>query len=200
MLTGLILAGGKSSRFGSDKASALLAGKPLLCWVALALAGVCEALVVVRAKGQQLPPFEAGVPTTVVDDRYEAKGPLAGLVAGFAAVSDGLVFATSCDAPLLKPELVRFLAGAAPGHDVVIPHVDGFPQPLMAVYRPQACLPVFEGCVERDVLKITVAFKGLDVRVVREPEVRTVDPELRSFRNANRPEALEGIAALLLER
>ncbi len=199
-ITGLVLAGGKSRRFGSDKASALLAGRPLLQWVASTLAEVCGALVVVSARGQQLPAFDVAIPVTVVEDLYEGKGPLAGLVTGFAAAGEGVCFATSCDAPLLRPELVLLLAAAAEGHDIACPYVNGFLQPLVAAYRAETCLPVFRDFVEREQLKITPAFGPLDAVIVREPQIRTVDPELESFLNANQPEALEDIAARLASR
>ena len=54
-IAGLILAGGKSTRFGTDKAAAPLAGRPMLQWVVDALAGVCEEIVIVAALGQELP-------------------------------------------------------------------------------------------------------------------------------------------------
>jgi molybdopterin-guanine dinucleotide biosynthesis protein A len=196
-LTGLILAGGKSSRFGSDKASALLQGRPLLQWVVGALSEVCNAVVVVKAAGQALPAFECRVAVDVVEDLYEGKGPLAGLVAGFGSVRTPLCFAASCDAPLVQPALIHLLADRAAEHDIVSPFVGGFLQPLVAVYRPASCLPVFRDFVERDLLKITAAFGPLDSVIVAESEVAEADPGFSSFLNANRPERLAEIAALL---
>ena len=196
-LTGLILAGGKSSRFGSDKASALLGGRPLLQWAVSALEPVVEALVIVKSPSQQLPPLVASVPITVVDDEYNALGPLAGLVTGFAAVTTVLCFATACDAPLLSAALVRFLVGRAREADVVVPDVEGFMQPLTAVYRPLTCRPSFAEGINLGALKIVPAYASLRTIVISEDEVRTVDPGLRSFRNANRPERLAEILALL---
>jgi molybdopterin-guanine dinucleotide biosynthesis protein A len=199
-ICGLVLAGGKSSRFGSDKASAPLAGRPMLQWVVSALETVCESLVIVRARGQVLPELQSSVPVVVVEDRYEAKGPLAGLVTGLAAVAQPLSFAISCDAPLLRPALVTFLAGIAGDHDIVCPYVEGFPQPLAAIYRPATCLPVFRDCVERDQLKITAAFGPLRTSIVREEAIRAIDPDLRSFRNANRPDAIVELERLVSEQ
>ncbi len=199
-LTGLILAGGKSTRFGSDKASALLLGRPLLQWAAAALEPVCSSLVVVRAPGQTLPPVDFDGEMTVVDDAYEAKGPLAGLTTGFAAVATPLCFAQPCDAPLVRPGLVSYLAGLAEGFDIVCPHVGGFLQPLAAVYRPGSCLPVFRDFIGRDALKITAAFGPLRTRIVREAELTAADPGLESFLSANRPEALHEIESLLIAR
>ncbi|MBA4179046.1 MAG: molybdopterin-guanine dinucleotide biosynthesis protein MobA [Anaerolinea sp.] len=196
-LTGLILAGGKSSRFGSDKASALLRGRTLLQWALEALEPAVDAMVVVKAAGQQLPPVKSRLTVTVVEDEYKAMGPLAGLATGFRAVATEFCFATACDAPLLLPEVVRLLAAKAEDADVVVPDVDGFMQPLAAIYRPAACLPVFDERIARGALKIVPAFDGLRTIVVDEDELRTVDPGLRSFRNANRPERLAEIEALL---
>jgi len=199
-VTGLILAGGKSARFGSDKASAPLLGKPMLQWVISALGGACDALIVVAAQGQQLPNIEASVPVAVVVDEYERLGPLAGLVSGFAAVRTPLCFAMPCDAPLVRPELVSLLASLSAAWDIVCPYVGGFMQPLAALYRVETCLPVFRDFVERDLLKVTAAFGPLRTRVVREGELRAVDPALESFLNANRPETLEEVVAILAAR
>ncbi len=199
-VTGLVVAGGKSTRFGTDKASAIVAGRSLLEWVVRGVSPACAAIVIVRAAGQELPLFEAALPPTVVDDQYPEKGPLAGLVSGFAAVSTPLAFAVSCDVPLVRPGMVGGLASLAAGYDVVVPHVEGFPQPLLTVYRPASCLPVFRAAVEAGRLKITAAYSGLRVRPVREPEMRTLDPALESFRNLNRVDDLAGIESLLRAR
>lgn len=199
-LTGLILAGGKSTRFGSDKASALVAGRPMLQWVTDALSGDCERLVIVRAAGQILPPLEIRCAASVVEDRWEARGPLAGLASGFPVVETEYCFATSCDAPLVQPDLIRALARLARGHDIALVEAGGRLNPLMAVYRPATCLPAFEQAVERSDLKITVAFAGLDVVVMEEARARTFDPGLLSLVNANRPEALAEVESLLSNR
>jgi len=194
---GLILAGGKSTRFGSDKASALLLGRPLLQWAAEAVAASCVELVVVRAAGQVLPRIAVTVPVTVVDDMYEGQGPLAGLVAGFGGLAAEWYFATSCDAPLVQPELVALLARHRAGADIVVPRAGGFLQPLAALYRSSACEPVFRERVEAGHLKITAAYEGLTTVVVEEPELREADPEMLSFLNANTPERLAQISGLL---
>jgi len=193
----IVLAGGKSSRFGSDKASALLRGRPLLQWVVSALEEVCGRFVVVRAAGQVLPEITTAAAVTVVEDLYEARGPLAGLVAGFAGVTSELCFATACDVPLLQPELVRYLASLAGRHDVVCPFVDGFHQPLSSIYRKATCEPQFRRLVEREELRIVPAYEELDTLIVEESDIRQADPGLLSFRNANRPDRLAEIDLLL---
>lgn len=196
-VTGVVLAGGKSTRFGSDKASALLRGRPLLQWVLDAVGAASEAVVVVKARGQVLPAVACPVPWVVVEDIYEAQGPLAGLVAGFERVQTPLAFATSCDSPLLAPTLVSHLAGLAGEADIVCPEVGGRHQPLAAIYRPASCLPAFRRSVESGRLRIIDGFEGLRVQMVAERELVDVDQRLLSFENANTPERLAEIDRLV---
>ena len=196
-LDGVVLAGGKSSRFGSDKASALLRGRPLLQWVVSALDQVCGRIVIVRAAGQVLPPITSTAEIVVVEDHQEGMGPVAGLVAGLEAVRAPLCFVTACDVPLLQPALVTFLARRAANHDVVCPFVDGFHQPLGSIYRPRHCLPLFQSLVDQEKLRIVPGYTELDTIIVSEDDVRAADPRLLSFKNANRPERLAEIEALL---
>ncbi|MGE5596345.1 MAG: molybdenum cofactor guanylyltransferase [Hyphomicrobiales bacterium] len=194
--TGVILAGGKSTRFGADKAAALLLGRPLLQWVADALAVHCRELVVVRAAHQLLPPLDSHVPVRVLDDRYEALGPLAGLVTAFTQLVGPCVVAP-CDAPLLRPALLAGLAERLAGHDAVVPVVGGYREPLVAAYDPATCLPVFEAALATGRRGVQAALRGLRVREFSEAEVATLDPGLDSFRNVNDSAALAAIEAVL---
>lgn len=184
-LTGIILAGGRSTRFGSDKASALLDGRPMMAHVVESLASVCANVVVAAASGQRLPNLDQ--PVEVVRDTYEARGPLAGIVTGLTATETELAFIVSADAPLIQPGLVRFLADRArsSGADIVCPRRDGWPEPLVSVYRRNACLEQFRTAVERNELKVTAAYGGLNVEHVDEAELLVHDPSLVSFINVN---------------
>lgn len=194
---GVVLAGGMSRRFGSDKASALLRGRPLLAWVTDALAPVCSKLVVVAAQGQKLPAISPGAPVEVVTDRYERMGPLAGMVTAFSEGLTEHVFLAACDVPLLRTELVAGLLDRAHGYDIVCPKVGEALQPLAAVYRPETCLPVFKRRVESGQRKVIDAFPELHVRYVGDDELEEFDPTLQSFLNANEPAGLAPLEAEL---
>lgn len=196
-LTGIVLAGGRSTRFGSDKASALFLGAPQLEVVCRTLATVCAELVVVKAPGQSLPPINVEPPPSIVEDDREGEGPLAGMIAGLRAAGTPLAFIVSTDVPLLRAALVAHLAERAVDYDIVLPVADGFPQPLVAVYRVLTALPAIQAAFDDGSRKILRAFAGLRALRVDEEELRTVDPDLESFRNANTPAelgALEEIA------
>jgi molybdopterin-guanine dinucleotide biosynthesis protein A len=106
-LLGAVLAGGRSSRFGSDKALAELQGKPLLSHASEALAAQCDAVIVC---GRAWPGL-ASVPDRPAPDL----GPLGGLNAALHyAVANGFdaVLSAGCDTPLLPADLVERLSGA----------------------------------------------------------------------------------------
>lgn len=197
-VTGLILAGGKSSRFGSDKAWAELQGRPLLQWVGDALSAVCEELLIVHAEGQTLPPVSSPVPVRCVPDEFEALGPLAGLISGFPFVRFEYCIAASVDVPLLQPGVVRRLADMAVGHDVAVPFVGGLRQQQVAAYRPATCLEPFRRSLLSGGRRVVAAYEGLDVELIPEANLLDVDPDLRSFKNTNEPAALEELMDILL--
>lgn len=197
----VILAGGRSTRFGSDKASAPLRGRPLLQWVVNAVAPAVSRIFIIHAPSQRLPDIEATVPLVPVPDETPGLGPLAGLATGFAHTHAELAFACSCDAPLISAALVNLLASIArhTGADVVRPFVGGFPQPLVAIYRPATCLEPFRRALQTPTtnLRIVAACEGLRIIEPSEPSLLTADPLLRSFLNANTPERLAEIERLL---
>ncbi len=196
-VAGVIVAGGLSRRFGSDKASATLRGRPLLQWMRDALAPAVDELVIVTAAGQALPPMHPAIPLTVVEDHEPERGPLAGLAAGFAVATAPVCFAASCDAPLLRTAVVERILDALAGHEAVVPEVGGFPQPLAGAYRREPALAAAEMALAGGVNKVIDAFAGLDALALREDRLARVDPDLRSFRNANTPGDLAELAALL---
>ncbi len=196
-LSGIVLAGGRSTRFGSDKAAAPIGGRPMLQRVVEAVAEACDEVIVVAAVGGagSLPPSPE--PLVVVEDRVEGSGPLAGLVEGIRAARGPLCFVTSCDAPLLRPALLRLLAGHLGGADICCPRVYGRLQPLAAVYRRETCLPVLERNLAAGRLPLLAAYDRLLVVEVDESAVRAADPALDSFLNVNRPADLEAVVERL---
>lgn len=189
-LSAVVLAGGLSTRFGSDKASALLHGRPLLQWVVAAVASSCSPIVVVRARGRALPAMPGAPRVMVVDDRWMERGPLAGLATGLAMLGPGFAFAASCDMPLLSAALPPLLVSIADGFDVVVPVIEGRRQPLAALYRAGSCLTRFEQLVEAGQGRLLSAFDGLNVCEVGEEELEAAGITALSFSNANDPSAL----------
>ena len=191
--TGVILAGGRSSRMGTAKAWLDFEGEPLLVRIARRLREELTELVVVRAPGQELPRVAA----LLVADRVEGEGPLAGLAVGLPATRRPLAFVVSCDVPFVSLTVARGLLGLADEYDVVIPRWEGRLHPLQAVYRA-AIAPLVEAQLAAGRRRPADLYAHVRMRVVTEEELAEWDPRGRSFVNMNTRAEYE--AALTMSR
>jgi len=184
---GIVLCGGQSSRMGRPKHLLPFGDRTMLQVVVRTLQQVVDPVVVVRAAGQQLPPLPENV--LVTEDEEPDLGPLAGLSAGLNALSDGCraAYATSCDVPLLRPEVVQFMAAAIPGYDAAVIREGKFYHVLAGVYST-ALLPRIRELLTARRLRPFFLIEECNTRVIDVEEIRPVDPDLRSFRNVNTPE------------
>jgi molybdopterin-guanine dinucleotide biosynthesis protein A len=195
--TGIVLAGGRSSRFGSDKASALFRGEAMLQIACRALEPLISRLVIVRAEAQHLPDITVTVPVDVVVDEMPAQGPLEGMRAGLGAAASDVAFVVATDLPLLQAATVEFILDALRAFDAAVPSVGGRAQPLVAAYRVATTLSAVQGALAAGDRSVASALGRLDVRLLDEEELRVVDPDLLSLRNANTPEQLAVLESLI---
>lgn len=194
-VTGVLLAGGQSRRLGRNKALEPFCGQPLMARVAARLSEVCGELVVVVAE----PGKAAGLPipaeARVTADLYPGKGSLGGIYSGLHAASNPWVIVVACDMPFLNVVLLRHMLALRQSNDVIVPLVEGYPEPTHAAYS-KTCLEPIRWRLERDQLKIASFFEDVRVRSIPEEEVRRLDPDLLSFFNVNTQEDLDRALAL----
>ena len=185
-VTGVILAGGRSSRFGSNKALAMVAGKPLIQRIAELMAHLfSECLLVTNTPAE----YEfLSLPMT--QDRYQGCGPLAGIHAALLQISTPRAFVVACDMPNLSPELIRYLCRInGRGYDVIIPWLTRGREPLFGIYHKRS-LTVINSCLQQKDCRIAGALKDLRVKRISEQEILAITGNLASFKNVNRPEDL----------
>ena len=136
----------------------------------------------------------------IARDPVEYRGPLAGLAVGISQLAPAVdcVYASACDAPLLRPAFVRAMIDALGDHDIAVPFDGRFHHPLAAVYRVSV-LPAIEELLAADRLRPVFLFEKCRTREVSIEDLRRVDPELDSLLNTNTPgeyeQALARIAA-----
>jgi len=189
-LTGIVLAGGLSTRMGRDKASLPWGDSDLLHTALAALAPVCRRLVVVSNT-----PRTIRLPdVTVVADRYRGCGPLAGIHAGLLAAGEGYCFVAACDMPYLRADAAAWMAGAARGYDAAVPLTGGHYNPLHAVYHHR-CLPAVEALLGTGRYRVAALYPQIRVRAVSREELARCEPDLKMRVNMNSPEDLPGTAA-----
>jgi molybdenum cofactor guanylyltransferase len=187
---GVILCGGRSSRMGRPKAWLPFGEELMLQRVVRLVREVVEPVVVVAAPGQALP--ELPVEVLRGEDREEGRGPLEGLLAGLEKLVEcepeiEAAYVTSCDVPLLVPDLIRFLMNRRAAYEVVVPVESEFAHPLAALYRVSVRATVRELLAAGE-LRPRALFRRVATRRVPVEELREVDPGLQSFLNLNHPE------------
>ncbi len=199
----IVLAGGRSSRMGSPKASLDWHGSTLLRRVTGIVArSVAGPVVVVSAPGQESPALDRAV--EIVADGREGRGPVRGLAAGLAAIGDraSVAYVSSTDVPLLHPAFVlRVLGALADWNDIVLPEVHGYRQPLAAAYRV-ALLTVVQELIAADRMRPAFLFERSRVLRLTEADLLAdgtlarLDPTLQSVSNLNDPVEYERAHAL----
>lgn len=194
-VTGIVLAGGKSSRLGQDKALIDAGGLPLIGRTVDRLRAVVDEVVLVTDRPGRL----AFLGLRTVQDLYPGVGVLGGLHAALSAVRDGYGLVVGCDMPFLNPDLLRYMISLRCGYDVIMPRVDTYLEPLHALYSTR-CLPEIERAISAGSRRIVQACEGLYVRYVEHAQIATYDPELRSFFNVNEPRDIDRLRALLAQR
>jgi molybdopterin-guanine dinucleotide biosynthesis protein A len=178
----VVLAGGQSSRMGTNKALMDFGGEPLVSRLVRRFqAWFAEVWLVTNEPARYA---FLGVP--MVPDRLPGLGPLAGLEAGLSACRYDLAFFCACDMPFVSEDFVRYLVAQAPGYDIVVPRLGGHLEPMHALYR-RSLLPAATAALEARRLKLLTIYAAARVRVVDEPEIRRFGDPRRLLFNCNAP-------------
>lgn len=187
-VTGVILAGGESRRFGGgNKAFRMLDGVMMIDRVYGVVKSVCDEMVIVTNTPLDYLRWDAVLAT----DLFDFRGSLVGIHAGLMSAGHEYAFVTACDTPFLKKEVIETIVEGIEDHlDVVVPETNEGVEPLCAVYSKR-CLDVIERHLAQGQMVIKTIYNKLRVRTISEKRLRAVDPTLSSFWNINSREELE---------
>jgi molybdopterin-guanine dinucleotide biosynthesis protein A len=182
-MTSIILAGGKSSRLGRNKALQVIDGKSLIQCVVDRLAILSTEIIIVTASGEAIPCYST-VEIKTVADTYPGKGPLVGIYSGLISSSSSQAVAVGCDTPFLSVSLLKYMTQICSVYDVVVPRIKNKLEPLCAVYSKNCSVPI-QRLLDQDELRIDKLFSMVKVKYVEEGEINGFDPEHLSFFNIN---------------
>lgn len=190
-VTAIVLAGGRSSRFGGDKLAAEIGGRSLLDLAIDGARAVADDVVVVLAPGDAR---IVGDRARTVADREAHGGPLVGLATGLEVAAEPIALAVGGDMPSLDPDvlglMVRTLVAAGDGVAAVILEQRGRPVPLPAVVRTGTAADVAGRLVADGERSLRALFERLPTRVVAEGEWRPLDPAALTLRDVDLPSDL----------
>jgi molybdenum cofactor guanylyltransferase len=195
-LSAAVLAGGQSRRMGTDKAllPLIAGGPPMLAVVLDRLSAVAEETIVVADDCARY----AALGARVVPDLNRHVGALGGIQAAIAQSAHEHCLVVACDMPFLSLPLLRRMADEPRDYDVLVPLIPGESrqrddglvyQTLHAIYSKR-CLPPIEMRIEEGRKQVVGFFDDVRVRTLDGAEISRWDPDLRSFFNANTPEAM----------
>lgn len=185
-VSAFILAGGKSTRMGADKAFVALDGRTLLAR-ALDLARSVTPDVHIVGDRAKFAPF-----APVVEDIFRDCGPLGGIHAALGASHAELNLVLAVDVPFASLALLQYFirrAQSAPGAMVTVARTSAGWQPLCAVYRREFA-DASEGALRAGRYKIDALFDEARTQVIGEEELEAAGFSLRVFRNLNTPDEL----------
>jgi molybdopterin-guanine dinucleotide biosynthesis protein A len=187
---GIVLAGGRSSRFGGDKLAAVERGMPVLHHAVLRLLEVCDEVVIVLAPDAPEPVLPPGVPARFVRDAADGEGPLAGMLAGLGATRAGLAVVAGGDMPELATSVVLEMLAVA-GRDGRVEAValqDGDRvAPLPIVVRVERGRHVAHALLHEGERSLHRFLDAVRVAVIDEQTWRRSDPERRTLRDVDVP-------------
>ncbi len=172
----VVLAGGKSSRMGENKALLQLQGETFISKIGKTLSTVCPKVYI---SGQDTA-YNA-LPYPQIPDIYTEKGPLGGIYSALAFLRDDILVC-SCDMPFIAPKVLQYLLSqVTPQHITVL----SYQQKIFPVvgYYPYALLTNLEMYINQDMLKMQVIIKELNAKVIDYPNEDTL-----AFTNINTPQ------------
>ena len=182
--TGVLLSGGKSSRFGSPKAFAKINEKEMYEYSM----GILEEMtdeVVISSSPTLSPVFQARGFKNIIEDvqQYRGKGPLAGIYSCMKSAPSQWYVVLPCDMPLLSKEIFKkMLQHKSSDVDAILPNTFGRVQPLVGVYH-QRVLPILEQKLNEDKLKMMEFIQRINVKFLDEDELNL---RQNVFQNINR--------------
>jgi molybdopterin-guanine dinucleotide biosynthesis protein A len=134
-ISGVILAGGSNKRFGGiTKANVVIDGETIISRIISTISDLFVEIIIVTNKPEE---FQEFIQYKIVEDQYLKKGPLGGIHAALKASSEDAIFVFAGDMPFLNKEIIsdQISEFNKREHDVLIPEIDQFIEPLHAIYR-----------------------------------------------------------------
>jgi molybdopterin-guanine dinucleotide biosynthesis protein A len=183
-VTAIILAGGKASRMGGDKALRLLRGRTLLRHAVDLVAELADETII--STGTRDLPMLPGLIAAPDAAGYAGQGPLAGVLAGLEIASHERAIVLACDLPNLPAMLLRRLVDTlSDACDCVYTEHAGHPEPLVAALNVAAAREAVREALSRGEFKVVPCWQSMAHRVLREADLAEFAPLEKTFANIN---------------
>lgn len=193
--SGIILAGGSSSRMGTNKALLPLPGNQGISFVEylVSLLKDCCFETVIVARDQDHARDYDFPNARVTFDETPGIGPLMGLYSGLSAIQTTHALVVAVDLPYVQHALLSFLLSQSlPANTLLVPLVHSIPQVLLSIY-PRSILPLVKEQLLEGRRDVRSLLEVAPVQYIGEDQLLQIDPQLQSFINVNTPEDLRSV-------
>jgi len=185
--SGVILAGGRSSRMKFNKAFAVIDGKRVIDIIVNKFERLFSETLIICNEPELFSEFGRYVFTDVIP----RQGPLSGIHAGLYYARNESVFVCGCDMPFVTEEIIAYLMSRLGEYDSVVPEINGHLQPTSAAFN-RKCMPIIQEHLEQGKLKLTRVFRErLNAAIIHEGELASFINFREAFLNINDLDALE---------
>lgn len=189
-ISGVILAGGKSSRMGTTKSLLGIDGKPAIAYIADELKKFCDDTAVIANE----PAAYQFLGLNVYRDRYEDKGPLAGIETAIYHIDADIYVLAACDMPFIDKNVFHDLIQSRGDAEAVIPVYNNRMHPLSGIYTKNV-LPHIQNMLDNDERKIRTLFNAITVNYADDFNGISKETLDTHFFNMNYPEQYEMVKA-----
>ena len=185
-VTGILLAGGKSSRMGKDKALIKYGDETFMSNSLNKLNKLFDEVIVVA---DNIDKYQMDN-VRIIKDIYPGMGPMGGIHAALKAAKNDWIFVIPCDMPLWESFLVEEILKHRLDYDIVVPIINNHMEPLFALYK-KTCIPGIEQCLNSNIIKVLELYPLVNTNYLDLEKVyNEVDQCTKSFFNINTPKDL----------
>lgn len=185
-VTGIILAGGKSSRLGRDKAWEDVGGQRIIDRVIGALQSSCDEVLIIGDRPERQ--NELSLPKCIQyrSDELKGRGSIGGLYTGLKAADTLWSLVVACDMPFISRELIRFMLSIISKNrcDAIVPVINGRYQPTHALYN-STCIPFIEKNISSGNFRMDSYFDEIYLEEISEDVINSIKGAELSFFNVN---------------
>jgi molybdopterin-guanine dinucleotide biosynthesis protein A len=177
-MTGVVLIGGKSERYGSDKVLSQFKGKPLIGHVVDTIQPLFDEIILIGHKRKVLKNFR------VEEDIRPGCGPLGGIYTALKATDADYCFVCATDMPNLNTGFISHMISLTDNHDIVMPMWSKGREPLHAIYR-RSLISSIASLLDQNILRIFSLIELSDTLFIPEETIRMYGDPAILFSNIN---------------
>lgn len=179
-MTGIILAGGKNTRIGTNKAFLKVGEKSIIENTISLLTPLFDSLIIVANSTHLYRSLEL----KVVKDVEPGMGPLGGIYSGLLSSNSKWNFVVGCDMPFLKSDLIKYMKEKCDDFNAVVPKLDGYYESLHSFYS-RNCLNFIKEQLAQSDLRVNSLFEKIKVCEITEEEIKRFGDTRKLFFNIN---------------